>query len=425
MLMHASELADGNHWQKVIAREALKTLGDQDYCGVIHWNLREDWLWRGMLKVGPNRQNMLARLDRMTPGDMPDFESSMKMALADFRRLPDAAVKHMIIISDGDPSPPDYGAGGAITGADAHRREDQHRGDRHARPGRQHALADALPTRTGGKYYVVTNRKTLPRIYQKEARRVARPLVFERETGFAPQIRYAARDAVRASTAPAADHRLRADHAEGEPAGRGVGRFAAADRLPNNNPDAGELDLRAWQKRGLDDRRRQALGQRLDRLAQLRPVHQPDRALVDAAQRTTSGKFTVTTDVSDGKVRVVVTALDKDDEFLNFLNLGSIVVGPDMKPIDLAIEQTAPGRYVGEFDAKATGSYLLMVSPGAGSAPIRAGVIVPYSAEFRDRETNEALLKSLAGTKPKDGAAGAVIDAPQAESESKATSRIC
>jgi len=53
MLMHASEMSDGNFWQKVIAREALKTLGDQDYCGVLHWGLRAEWLWRGMLKVGP------------------------------------------------------------------------------------------------------------------------------------------------------------------------------------------------------------------------------------------------------------------------------------------------------------------------------------------------------------------------------------
>ena len=45
MLMHASEMAEGNHWQKVIAREALKTLGDQDYCGVMHWEGDDEWLW--------------------------------------------------------------------------------------------------------------------------------------------------------------------------------------------------------------------------------------------------------------------------------------------------------------------------------------------------------------------------------------------
>ena len=37
MIMHASEMAEGNYWQKVIAREAIKALGPQDYCGVIHW----------------------------------------------------------------------------------------------------------------------------------------------------------------------------------------------------------------------------------------------------------------------------------------------------------------------------------------------------------------------------------------------------
>ena len=36
MIMHASEMPEGNHWQKVIAREAIKALGDQDYCGVLH-----------------------------------------------------------------------------------------------------------------------------------------------------------------------------------------------------------------------------------------------------------------------------------------------------------------------------------------------------------------------------------------------------
>ncbi|MEA1952013.1 MAG: VWA domain-containing protein, partial [Planctomycetota bacterium] len=111
MLMHASEMARGNHWQKVIGREALKTLGPRDYCGVIHWSGRDQWLWRGgMVEVGQNRKKMIALIDRMTPGDMPQFDPAMKMAAKGFARLPDAAIKHMIIISDGDPSPPSAGA---------------------------------------------------------------------------------------------------------------------------------------------------------------------------------------------------------------------------------------------------------------------------------------------------------------------------
>jgi hypothetical protein len=121
------------------------------------------------------------------------------------------------------------------------------------------------------------------------------------------------------------------------------------------------------------------------------------------------GKFSLSTDVQDGKVRIVVTALDKDDEFLNFLDMSASVAGPDMKPIDAKVHQVAPGRYVGEFDAKDAGSYLLMLTPAAGTAPILTGVNVPYSPEFLDREPNEDLLKTLANLTPRGGQPGVVI----------------
>ena len=86
MIMHASEIAEGNYWQKVIAKKAIEALGPQDYCGVIHWNGASQWLWgRGLLEVGPNRDQMMARLDRMTPGDMPDFDPTMVLGRQWFR----------------------------------------------------------------------------------------------------------------------------------------------------------------------------------------------------------------------------------------------------------------------------------------------------------------------------------------------------
>jgi hypothetical protein len=121
------------------------------------------------------------------------------------------------------------------------------------------------------------------------------------------------------------------------------------------------------------------------------------------------GKFSLSTEVQDGKVRIVVTALDQEDEFLNFLDMSASVAGPDMKPIDAKIRQVAPGRYVGEFDAKDAGSYLLMLTPSAGAAPILSGVNVPYSSEFLDREPNEDLLKTLANLTPRGGQPGVVI----------------
>ena len=84
LIMHASEMADGNHWQKVICKSAIEQLGPSDLAGVLHWNFSGDaWLWggnKGLLEVGPNRRAMLARISKMTPGDMPQFDPAMKMA---------------------------------------------------------------------------------------------------------------------------------------------------------------------------------------------------------------------------------------------------------------------------------------------------------------------------------------------------------
>jgi hypothetical protein len=80
-----------------------------------------------------------------------------------------------------------------------------------------------------------------------------------------------------------------------------------------------------------------------------------------------------------------------------------------MESIPLEIEQTAPGRYVGEFDSVKPGSYMIMVTPGAGQAMIRTGVNIGYSDEFRDRETNETLLQSLADLPAKEGEPGKLL----------------
>ena len=60
MMMHASEMAQGNFWQKKIAEEAMKALGPRDYCGVIHYDNQAatKWLWKpGMATVGAQSQH--------------------------------------------------------------------------------------------------------------------------------------------------------------------------------------------------------------------------------------------------------------------------------------------------------------------------------------------------------------------------------
>lgn len=120
------------------------------------------------------------------------------------------------------------------------------------------------------------------------------------------------------------------------------------------------------------------------------------------------GNYTIATQSTDGRTQIVIDALDDEDEFINELNLFGSVVGPDLKPVSLAVEQTAPGRYVGEFSSQDPGSYFVTVSTPDGSM-LRAGVNIGASQEYGDFQVNLPLLERLANNAPEGGQPGQVI----------------
>ncbi len=421
LLMHASEIPEGNFWQKKIAYEALKTLGPQDYCGLVHYSgagvTGADWLWRdqranGMLPVGPHRQRMLALLDRMTPGDMPDFDPGLDLALQGFKTLRDAAIRHMIVISDGDPSAPSVRVMNGLVAENV--TVTTVAVAAHGPAGNN--LLQKIADDTGGKYYRVTNNAALPRIFQREARRVARPLVYEKEEGFGAQIHY--------------PHEILSGIEEPLPPLTGFVMTTVKDSplvevamLAPVSPDAANNTLLAAWTYGAgravcwttDAGQRwttnwapedwESFDQLFSQMTRwsMRPIAE-------------QGNYTMAIEQEDGQVRVIVTALDPEDEFINFLSINGAVIGPDMSTDALELEQIAPGRYVGAFPAEGAGNYFVTLSPGVGQAPLRAGVNVAYSAEFRDRTTNDALLKTLAELTPQDGEPGVAIGTSEASS---------
>jgi len=436
LLMHASEIAEGNYWQKVIAHKAIEVLGPQDYCGLIHWSGAEQWLWgRGLLPVGENRRQMMARVDRMTPGDMPDFDPGMRMAQRGFAAVPDAGIRHMIIISDGDPSPPSAGVISALKAMKEPVTVSTVAVGAHG-PAESRLLAN-IAQATGGKYYNPQSARALPRIFQVEARRVARPLIWDKfpiepRVKFPHEMQSGVSDPLPpikgfVLTSKKDNPLVETVLVSPQPAGEENNTILAAwtyglGKAVAFTSDAGARWTTDWTRDAVYDK---LFGQMVR--WSMRPVGG-------------SGKFTTATELDGGQVRVVVTALDKNDELLNFLNLTGIAVGPDLKPVPVKMEQVAPGRYVGSFPAKDSGSYLVNVTAvqpkgerepqAAGKAEsrvevtsIRTGVNVPYSDEFRDRSTNEALLGQLAGSVPKGGPAGRLIEAPK-DSEKKDSEKI-
>lgn len=402
MILHASEIPEGNYWQKVIARAAIDVLGPMDYCGVVNYdNIAQDsWLWDdGLSRVGPNRSKMRARLSRMTPGDMPDFAPSMQLILAGLQKT-NASVKHAIIISDGDPSQPSNTLINQFVRAKI--KVSTVAVGAHGPAG--HQILQKIAAATGGNYYVASNPKALPKIFIREAMKVSKPLVYEPQGGVQPVVSYP-HEALQGISSqlpnisgfvltttkesPLVQVAIRSPRPP-EPENQtllatwnyGLGRTAVF------TSDAGKRWASAWNSWESYDR----FWSQLVRWT-MRPSED-------------EGKFTIATQMKDGRAQIVVNALDDDDRFLNFLELASVGVGPDMKPFPITMKQQAPGRYVGEFEADSAGSYMLTVSPGPGKAPLTTGFTVPFTDEYRVRPINLNLLEQYAALEPKGGTVG-------------------
>ena len=417
MVMHASEMPEGNHWQKVIGKSALESLGAGDYCGVIKYDTTgNSWLWGesdGMLKVGEHGRLMRSRISQMMPGDMPDFDSSLKLAIRSLKNVP-ASVKHMIVISDGDPTP----ASGAVLSEFTKNQIKISTVAVGAHGTVGTAELKRIANATGGNYYVVTNAAALPKIFMREARRVSRPVIFEPEGGVQPIKQLPNHEIVSGITGELPRIRgfvlterkdsplvevplLSPKPTEPENASLlatwnyGLGRTAVF------TTDAGKRWANDWVGSPYYE-------QFFSQLVRWTMRPQND-----------DGKYNIATQVKDGRVQVIVNAKDKEDNFLNFLDMNATATGPDLVPLTVSLRQQAPGRYVGEFVPDGTGSYMLSIVPGVGRQVLTTGVNMPFSDEYRIRQANMRLIEQLAQSKPEGGLAGKVLpDLKDSEMES-------
>jgi uncharacterized membrane protein len=395
MVMHASEIPEGNYWQKQVAKQAIDTLSSYDYAGMLHWEGQEAWLFT-LRQIGSSKQSMMRAIDRMTPGDMPDFDPSLQMGMSALRKRTDAMTKHFIVISDGDPTPPTSAvvnqlAANKITVTTV--LVAAHGGDTMGVSAMQN-----LSQKTKGRFYNVTNPKALPRIYQKEARLISRPLIYERPQPWSPNLVTFSEPVVGVpSSLPGITGVVQTSLKENElvevpivsPLPSGTGQINpllahwtyGLGRAVAFTSDAGRKWTSAW--RNWDNYA--AFWSQVIRWA-LRPVDK--------------GNMTMSVRREEGRIKVVVDALDKDNQFQNFLQFRAVAVRPDLKPVVFDVSQVAPGRYEGVLeDAEARGNYFINLgyrTPEGSSGVLSSGVSVPYSDEYRELKSNPATLETIA-----------------------------
>ena len=263
-----------------------------------------------------------------------------------------------------------------------------------------HRRAAASTTRSNNR----KPRSALPRIFQKEARRVSRPLLYEQKSGFAvkqktlhemlagvdelPPIKGYVLTSKKDN--PLVETVLFATKPGGEDnttilAGwnYGLGRAVAF------TTDAGLAWTSDWPNRPVYDK---LFGQ------VIRWSMRPSGS---------SGKFTTTFEPREGRMRVVDHGLGQQRQVPQLPHDVRHGRRPRLEESDPGGDRTSrAGPLRRQLAVHDPGSYFVTINPGRGMTPLRTGVTVPYSAEFRDRGPNEALLTQLAAARPKDGPPG-------------------
>jgi len=389
LVMHSCEIPRGNYWGVEVAKASVDTISSRDYIGVLAYSWSPGGVtWEVPFQFAANKSAIKKRLERMAIGDMPDFDSTMKMAVRTLTDS-DASQKHMIIVSDGDPSPP---APSVIQDMVRNKITCSTIGIGYGSHVMEQTLRD-IASKTGGKFYPCRNPKLLPQIFVKESKVVRRSLISNER--FTPQVRYAFSELLAGI-----------DPGETLPALGGM-------VLTSPKPEAQVALIRVAEDRTED------------------PVLAHWQAGLGKAVAFTSGywthwgdewvawskfsklwaqitrwsmrqdapaNFDVFTRIEGNKGRVIVDALDKDAKALNMLSLPAVVIKPDQDVAPLIFAQTGPGHYEAEFDVDQTGQYIANVAvneQGAHKGSIQTGISVPFSPEFRELVTNEALLRKL------------------------------
>ena len=387
LILHTCEITDGNAWARDIGLASLEVLSSRDLMGALIYGYQggEGWLF-DLQPVG-NKATMRKALKTAMPGDMPDVGSTLGMAYQALRKAP-AAVKRVVMISDGDPAAPPRSLLKALAKAKIsvsticvcpHSPNDQN-------------MLKWIAKQTGGNYYYVTNPKRLPRIFTKEAAVVKRGLLME--DPFTPQIKH--------------DSELLLGIAEeGLPKLNGYVVTTAKESatVPLVSPEKDPI-LAHW---------RYGLGKSVaftsdatnrwaaewigwDRFNRF--WAQTVRWAMRDLEPTS---FRVDTGVKDGHGYIRIDAVDDEGRFVNFLRPKGVVTGPApaFERQEVTLLQTAPGIYEGTFPVSERGVYMANLTYERGDGRqgmIPAGLALGYSREYEYNTTNLGLLENLAAT---------------------------
>jgi uncharacterized membrane protein len=377
---------------KAAAAGAVRLLSRRDLVGIVLFDAASDWI----VPLGPavDKEGIFHRISQIGAGGGTIMGPAMELA---FDALKDAkpTVKHVILLTDGQTAYPedcsklgmDMAAAGitistVAVGADA-----------------DGQLLHDIAAAAQGRFYPVADPATIPEVFIKEAQVVRRSMIVE-ET-FSPQIVYLLSEILTGvSTAlPPLDGYVL------------TGPKSGLNQVVLGSSQADPI-LATCQS-GLG--RCVAFTSSADSRWAAQWVQWPEFAkfweqvIRWAGKPSQSTECEIFTDVEGQEATVRVEALDAEGRFLQLASIEGQVLTPEMEGRPLQLTQTGPGQYLGRFQARSPGSYIVSLqyhrigaAQADGSdaaAPVQNGprlanaiVTIPFAPEFRDLCDNAPLL---------------------------------
>jgi uncharacterized membrane protein len=388
VILHTCEFAEGNTYAKRIARECVRVLGAQDEVGVLAYTAGMQWVFP--LTPAGEYERLAVLINKAEPGDMPDFQTGMQMAFTALKAS-DAAVKHTIVISDGDPSPPTPAL--VQNYVDAKITISMVAINPHG--GQDISIMQSIAATTGGRYYFPQDPGQLPSIFIKEAKTLKRSMLQNRV--FTPSVEYPSpilkgfealpqlRGYVLTTPKPRSTTILRAPPGEGDAADQ-IDPVLATWRFGLGTTCAWTSDLAPnWAADWIEWEKYRAFVKQL---------------VTDISRVETKSDLQLHAFASGAQGLVTVEDFAKAD---TFLELAARISGPRGESVTVPLRQVGPRRYQGEFPLWGKGRYQVMAA-GAGSGESGkarneqafGGFAVPYSPEYLRFRSDPILLKQIA-----------------------------
>lgn len=388
IVLHTCEFPQGNSWAKRITKKAIQVLSSEDLVGALAYGMNgEEWIFE--LTPAGEYNSLVPKINAAQIGDMPDFARTMEMGLKALVDS-DASSRHMIIISDGDASPPsdqlikkflDNQVSVSTVAVFPH--------------GTATQTLEMIAGVTGGRFYFPGDPNELPSIFIKEAKTLRRSQVQKRtfvpelttidpiirDIGIPPQLHgyvlTSPKEDARATivlSAPAAESDTAVTDGENDP-------ILAVWRYGLGVTAAFTSDLTSrWGQDWLEwDQFQQVVNQILTRIGRVRRE-----------------QFLRVYTYTNGNEGVVVIEDFHPEESLMDMNVS--VSGPNAFQTSQPVRQIAPRRYQTSMPLKGEGRYQIQVS-AVGSdrkETAYAGFIVSYSPEYLRFRANPIVLEDIA-----------------------------